>query len=83
MPVVSSVYVSFGAYVKAPTSPTGPTINDPNLAVEKVASGLKAPTSMAFVGPNDILVTEKNTGIVFRVFDGKIQEDGVDYALRH
>ena len=71
MSVVSPMYFSYGAYVKAPALPTGPSVNDPNLAVVKVADGLKAPTSMAFVGPNDILVTEKNTGIVYRVFDGE------------
>ena len=75
MSVVSPVYFSYGAYVKAPALPTGPTVNDPNLAVVKVAGGLKAPTSMAFVGPNDILVTEKNTGIVYRIFDGDIQRN--------
>jgi glucose/arabinose dehydrogenase/plastocyanin len=73
--VVSPMHFSFGAYVKAPALPTGPSVNDPNLAVVKVASGLKAPTSMAFVGPNDILVTEKNTGIVYRIFDGDIQRN--------
>lgn len=32
------------------------------------------PTSMSFVGENDILVTEKNTGRVIRVLDGEVQE---------
>ena len=75
MSVVYNTHFSYGAYVKAPTLPTGPTVNDPNLAVEKVASKLKAPTSMAFLGPNDILVTEKNTGTVYRVVDGVVQKN--------
>src|SRR5918912_2698151 len=51
-----------------------PTIvKDPNLKLELVAQGLKLPTSMAFLGPNDILVLEKASGTVQRIIDGKIQ----------
>ena len=75
MSVVSPMHFSFGAYVKAPALPTGPSVNDPNLAVVKVTGGLKNPVSMAFVGPNDILVTEKNTGLVTRIFDGEVQRN--------
>ena len=39
-----------------------PTVNDDNLRVELVSSGLDFPTSMAFLGPEDILVLEKNEG---------------------
>jgi glucose/arabinose dehydrogenase len=46
--------------VRAKISPEGPIINDPNLVAQVVFKGLKAPTSMAFLGPNDILVLEKN-----------------------
>jgi len=73
--VVSPMHFSYGAYVKAPALPTGPSVNDPNLAVVKVTGGLKNPVGMAFVGPNDILVTEKNTGTVLRVFDGELQKN--------
>jgi len=71
---VTSSYVqfSYGAYAKAPLSPTGPTVNDDNLIVEEVADELDFPTSMAFLGPNDILVTEKNTGQVKRVTNGAV-----------
>ncbi len=68
---------SYGAYSKAEPSPNGPVINDPNLTVEKIASGLKTPTSMAFLGSNDILVTEKNTGRVMEVQDGTVQDNPV------
>ena len=47
-----------------------PTIKDSNLKVSTVATGLSNPTSMAFLGPNDILVLEKNTGLVKRIKDG-------------
>ncbi len=49
-----------------------PTINDPNLKVITVAQGLKRPTGMAFLGPNDFLVLEKNTGIVKRIVNGTL-----------
>src|ERR687885_1685184 len=50
-----------------------PTIaKDPNLKVELVTQGLRSPTSMAFLGPNDILVLEKESGTVQRIIDGKM-----------
>src|SRR5919106_5214714 len=49
-----------------------PTLRDANLKVETVATGLDLPTSMAFIGPNDILVLEKNKGTVQRVKDGVV-----------
>ena len=36
-----------------------------------MASGLDTPTTMAFLGPNDILVLEKDKGTVQRVVNGK------------
>ncbi len=74
---VISFPLSFGAYIKAPLSPTGPTIKDDNLTVEKVTDGLNFPTSMAFLGPNDILVTEKETGKVMRIIDSQVQNTPV------
>src|SRR5919112_4999487 len=48
-----------------------PSIKDPNLGVELVSSdGLELPTSMAFLGPNDILVLEKEKGTVQRIVNG-------------
>jgi len=45
-------------------------IKDPNLKIELVAAGLQQPTSMSFLGPNDILVLEKNNGTVRRIING-------------
>ena len=59
-------------YARPAVSPDGPTLNDPNLAVETVYQGLKSPTSMAFLGPDDILVLEKGQGTVQRIINGKI-----------
>jgi len=69
-----TINLSYGAYAKAPVSPNGPTVKDKNLVVENVTGGLEKPTSMAFLGPNDILVTEKETGKVMHVINGKIQD---------
>jgi aldose sugar dehydrogenase len=60
------------AYTKAVPAATGPTINDPNLKAEVIFKGLSIPTSMAFLGPNDILVLEKNSGNVLRILDGHL-----------
>jgi aldose sugar dehydrogenase len=51
-----------------------PHINDENLKTELVVQGLKHPTSMAFLGPNDFLVLEKKSGIVKRIVNGNILE---------
>ena len=48
------------------------TFKDPNLKAEAVYSGLEFPTSMAFLGANDILVLEKDSGTVHRILNGKL-----------
>ncbi|HBB97153.1 MAG TPA: hypothetical protein DC054_17385 [Blastocatellia bacterium] len=66
--------------VNSPTS--GPGMTDPNLSVKTVVSGLSQPTSMAFVGNNDFLIFEKNTGKVQRVINGVIQSTpAIDLAV--
>jgi glucose/arabinose dehydrogenase len=60
---------------------TGPSLEDPNLAVRTVVSGLSQPTTMAFIGPNDILVLEKATGMVRRVVGGTIHGTVLDLAV--
>ncbi|MGB8032778.1 MAG: PQQ-dependent sugar dehydrogenase [Nitrososphaeraceae archaeon] len=45
-------------------------VNNPNLKVETVFKGLRPPTNMAFLGPNDILVLEKDDGTVQRIVNG-------------
>jgi glucose/arabinose dehydrogenase len=51
-----------------------PVLKDPTLQVENVVSGLEFPTGLAFLGPNDILVIEKNKGTVQRVVNGEVLE---------
>jgi glucose/arabinose dehydrogenase len=47
-------------------------INDPDLRVIEVASGLHLPTQMTFLGLDDILVLEKNYGTVKRIINGNL-----------
>ena len=49
-----------------------PAVNDASLMVEAVQKGLEHPTSMAFLGPHDILVLEKDKGTVRRIIDGQL-----------
>src|ERR671930_217219 len=70
--IVPIGYSIHAAYAVAAPSSAGPTINDPNLKVEVVFKGLKKPTSMTFLGPNDILVLEKDIGTVQRIINGKM-----------
>ncbi len=58
-----------------------PSVIDPNLAVRTAASGLVTPISIAFLGPNDMLVLEKDTGQVKRVVNGQVQGTVLDLAV--
>src|SRR5262245_64991586 len=58
-----------------------PTMLVPTLNVRAVVTGLVTPISMAFIGTNDILVLEKNTGRVQRVTDGQVRGTVLDLAV--
>lgn len=49
-----------------------PKLFDSNLKITTIAEGLSTPTTMAFVGPGDILVLEKDTGMVKRIVNGTV-----------
>jgi aldose sugar dehydrogenase len=57
------------------------TLVDPNLTVSTVVGGLSQPIAMAFIGPNDILVTEKASGKVQRVTNGAFAGTVLDLAV--
>jgi glucose/arabinose dehydrogenase len=65
-----TAYDIFAYAARAKVAESNPILTDPNLNVELVANGLRAPTSMVFIGPNDILVTQKNDGTVIRIVNG-------------
>jgi len=84
----STLFVAFcstflvpGSTGTATAQAVGPTMLHPNLDVRTVVMGLNQPTSMAFLGPDDILVLEKATGQVRRVVDGAIQGTVLDLAV--
>ena len=56
---------------------TGPTILHPRLGLRTVVSGLVTPTSVAFLGADDLLVLEKDTGKVVRVVGGVVGDPPV------
>ena len=49
-----------------------PSLTDTNLRIEEVAEGFDFPTSMAFLGKNDVILLEKNTGNVIRLLNGNV-----------
>lgn len=51
-----------------------PRILDAGLRVEKVAEGLALPTSMTFVDRDDILITQKDNGMLRFISDGTLRD---------
>jgi len=71
--IISPQYAYAKEHAIAVQHGEGPKImvNNSNLKIETVFKGdLESPTSMAFLGPNDILVLEKNGGAVQRIVNG-------------
>lgn len=60
-----------------------PLLSDPNLTIESVVTGFDFPTGIAFLGNNDILLLEKNTGKVYRIVNGKITNLVIQLNVSH
>lgn len=60
-----------------------PEMLHPRLGVRPVITGLNLPTTMAFLGLNEFLVLEKNTGTVQYVVDGEIHHTALDLAVNN
>src|SRR5687767_7899113 len=58
-----------------------PQLVDHNLNVRAVVTGLSTPTSIAFLGSNDLLVLEKATGRVKRITNGAVAGTVLDLAV--
>jgi aldose sugar dehydrogenase len=58
-----------------------PSLLVPNLKLRTVVDRLELPTSIAFLGSNDLLVLEKNTGKVKRVVNGAVHSTVLDLAV--
>ena len=70
--------VLLAVWLSAYSSALGaPTLKDSNLSVTEITSGLSSPTTMAFIGTDDILVLQKDNGQVRRVIGGVLQPSAV------
>jgi glucose/arabinose dehydrogenase len=58
--------------------PSIPILRDSNLKTELIVDKLKFPSGMEFIGNDDLLIIEKNTGIVKRVTNGKVVAELLD-----
>lgn len=58
-----------------------PRLFDSRLALRTVASGLELPIALAFIGANDALVLEKNSGRVVRLVDGQVVAEVLDLGV--
>ncbi len=59
-------------------------VNGSNFKVETVLGGIKTPSNMAFIGPDDILFLEKNDGTVNRIVNGvKLENPLLDLNVVH
>jgi glucose/arabinose dehydrogenase len=67
--------------IMAASAQAAPEVLDPNLAVRPAVSGLVTPISIAFLGPGELLVLEKDTGRVQHVVDGTVQGTALDLAV--
>ena len=81
--LVACAFGSVSPGVHAQTPPTPPSVVDPNLGVRTAATGLTTPVSLAFLGANDMLVLEKNTGKVQHVVKGSIVGTAIDLAVNN
>ena len=60
---------------------SGPQMLVPRLDVRTVVSGLTMPIGLAFLGPNDMLVLEKDSGQVKRVVNGSVTGTVLDLGV--
>jgi aldose sugar dehydrogenase len=79
--VALALIVASGSIIPATAQDTGPQMLHPRLGVRTAATGLAIPTSMAFIGPDDLLVLQKNSGQVMRVTNGTVQGAVLDLAV--
>ena len=78
---IGAVALVAGASTPPVQAQAGPSVVDPNLGVRTVVDGLVTPSTIAFIGPNDFLVLEKNTGQVKRVVNGAVTGVVVDLSV--
>lgn len=55
-----------------------PILKSAEFHLDRVVDGLSRPTGLTFLGPDDFLVIEEDTGKVKRVIDGEISQPILD-----
>ncbi|MGA7368548.1 MAG: PQQ-dependent sugar dehydrogenase [Nitrososphaeraceae archaeon] len=58
-----------------------PTLKSAEFHLHRVVDGLSRPTGLTFLGPDDFLVIEEDTGKVKRVIDGEISQPILDLGV--
>src|SRR5436190_12346346 len=81
--IILSLLMSFSPVGLTSAQQETPTLRDPKLGVRSAITGLVTPISMAFLGSNEFLVLEKNTGKVQHVLNGKVQNTALDLAVNN
>jgi aldose sugar dehydrogenase len=79
----AAAIIALTLFVPAAAQETGPTLVDRNLQLDTAATGLELPTSMAFIGEDDLLVLEKNSGKVKRVEGSAVTDTVLDLAVNN
>jgi aldose sugar dehydrogenase len=81
--VVLALTICFDPRINQVThaQPSGPTMLVRDLEVRRVIGDLVTPIAMAFIGRNDFLVLEKNTGKVQRIRNGAVHSTVLDLGV--
>jgi glucose/arabinose dehydrogenase len=80
---VAGLLIGTGTGAPTAAQEGGPLMLHPRLDVRPVVAGLTTPTSIAFIGDDDMLVLEKNTGRVQRVVGGSVQSTVLDLNVNN
>jgi aldose sugar dehydrogenase len=73
--VLFSILLLFGSNRE---SLGNPSLKESNFKLEKIVDGFSRPTGITFLGPDDFLVIEEDTGKVKRVIDGQVSQTVLD-----
>lgn len=65
------------------SSAASQSVTHPEVRLHPVVSGFDRPTGIGFLGPQDFLITEKNTGMVKLVSHGAIRATVLDLAVNN
>jgi aldose sugar dehydrogenase len=73
--VLFSILLLFGSNKE---SLGDPSLRESDFKLEKIVDGFSRPTGITFLGPDDFLVVEEDTGKVKRVVDGQVSQTILD-----